>query len=110
MLLHRFTFINAMVLHLAQFANSKDLSELSSSRGKPRLSSFRLEQNNCIFGVRRRKPGLWNPPISMCGLGEIQLQVFTRNSRLIEYSLQIFELDRSAVGANVVQGSLSRSD
>src|ERR1700722_14406596 len=81
MLLRRSIFINAMVRHLAPPANSKDLSVFSSKREKPKLSGFLLERNNCIFGVRSRKPGLWNPPISMCGPEEIQLQVFTQNLR-----------------------------
>ena len=49
---------------------------------KPKLSGFLLERNNCISGVRSRNPGLWNPPISMCGSEEIRLQVFTQNLRL----------------------------
>src|ERR1700677_2302030 len=81
MLLHRFIFINAMVLNLALFASSRDLSECSSKREKPKLSGFLLERTNCIFGVRSRKLGLWNPPILMCGPEEIQLQAFTRNLR-----------------------------
>src|ERR1700733_4188089 len=81
MLLHRFTFINVTVRHLAPFANSRALSGFSSKREKPKHSGFLLERNNCIFGVRSRKLGLWNPPISMCGPEEIQLQVFTRNLR-----------------------------
>src|SRR5271168_3322278 len=81
MLLHRSIFINAMVRRLAQFVNSRDLSGFSSKREKPKLSGFLLERNNCIFGVLRRKLGLWNPPISMCGPEEIPLQVFTQNLR-----------------------------
>src|SRR5271168_2762442 len=81
MLLRRFTFTNVTVRRLAPSGNSRDLSGFFFNQAKPKLSGFLLERNNCIFGVLRRKLGLWNPPISMCGPEEIPLQVFTQNLR-----------------------------
>src|ERR1700733_1061098 len=111
MLLHRFTFINVTVRHLAPFANSRALSGFSSKREKPKHSGFLLERNTCSSGVRSRKLGLWNPPISMCGPEEIQLQVFMRNLRSRnERSVQSWswEPGRSETGTDTVGGAAFR--